>query len=101
MIHVSQLDHEAMLAQFNRLIQELLRGSINRNTFKPWEIDILLDIESCSLKDGSKRELLRRYQKAVIRQMDKGAEMPMKLSEFLDIQKSKRGEPDTEFISNA
>ena len=79
-----------MLAQFNRLIQELLRGSITRNTFRPWEIDILLDIESCPLKDGSKRELLRRYQKAVIRQMDKGAEMPMKLSEFLDLQKSKR-----------
>lgn len=90
MTHSSQLDHEAMLAQFNRLIQELLRGSITRNTFRPWEIDILLDIESCPLKDGSKRELLRRYQKAVIRQMDKGAEMPMKLSEFLDLQKSKR-----------
>ncbi len=89
-----------MLAQFNRLIQELLRGSINRNTFKPWEIEILLDIESCSLKDGSKRELLRRYQKAVIRQMDKGAEMPMKLSEFLDIQKAKRIGRDAEAVSN-
>ena len=101
MIHSSQLDHEAMLAQFNRLIQELLRGSITRNTFKPWEIDLLLDIEACSLKDGSKRELLRRYQKAVIRQMDKGAMMPMKLSEFLDIQKAKRGEPVTEPIASA
>ena len=90
MTHSGQLDHEAMLAQFNRLIQELLRGSITRNTFRPWEIDILLDIESCPLKDGSKRELLRRYQKAVIRQMDKGADTPMKLSEFLDLQKSKR-----------
>ena len=101
MLHSNQLDHEAMLAQFNRLIQELLRGAMNRNTFRPWEINILLDIESCALKDGNKRELLRRYQKAVIRQMDKGAEMPMKLSEFLDIQKAKRGEVDAEVVSNA
>lgn len=95
MIQAGHLDHEAMLAQFNRLIQELLRGAINRNTFKPWEIEVLLDIESCSLKDGSKRELLRRYQKAVIRQMDKGADMPMKLSQFLDNQKAKRGETES------
>ena len=101
MIHNNELDHEAMLAQFNRLIQELLRGAMNRNTFRPWEIELLLDIESCSLKDGSKRELLRRYQKAVIRQMDKGANMPMKLSEFLDLQKAKRGETESKALATA
>jgi len=100
MIHSNELDHEAVLAQFNRLIQELLRGAMNRNTFRPWEIAILLDIETCALKDGSKRELLRRYQKAVIRQMDKGAETPMKLSEFLDIQKAKRGETGAEALTS-
>ena len=78
-----ELDHEAMLAQFNRLVQELLKGSMNRNTFRPWEIEILLDIEDCSFRDGTKRETLKRYQKAVQRQMEKGANMPMKLSEFL------------------
>ena len=78
-----ELDHEAMLAQFNRLVQELLKGSMNRNTFRPWEIEILLDIEDCNFRDGTKRETLKRYQKAVQRQMEKGANMPMKLSEFL------------------
>ena len=78
-----ELDHEAMLAQFNRLIQELLKGSMNRNTFRPWEIEILLDIEDCDFGDGGKRDLLKRYQKAVQRQMERGANMPMKLSEFL------------------
>jgi hypothetical protein len=29
------LDSEALLMQFNRLIQELLRGAMNRNTFRP------------------------------------------------------------------
>ena len=76
-------DTDALLMQFNRLIQELLRGNINRNTFRPWEIEILLDIESCDLRDFSKRDILKRYQKAVQRQMEKGAPTPMKLSEFL------------------
>ena len=79
-----------MLAQFNRLIQELLRGSMNRNSFRPWEIDLLLDIEGCNLRDGSRRETLRRYQKAVQRQMERGAPTPMKLSEYLDSQRVRR-----------
>ena len=40
-------DSDTVLAQFNRLIGELLRGSLNRNTFRPWEIEILLDLEGC------------------------------------------------------
>ena len=76
-------DSEIMLNRFNRLIQELLRGSMNRNTFRPFEIDILLDIEACNLKETGKKEILRRYQKAVQRAMDKGAAKPMKLSEYL------------------
>jgi hypothetical protein len=40
-------DSDTILAQFNRLVQELLRGSLNRNTFRPWEIELLLDIEMC------------------------------------------------------
>ena len=83
-------DSETVLAQFNRLIQELLRGSMNRNTFRPWEIEILLDIEGCDLRDASKRETLRRYQKAVQRHMERGARLPLKLSEYLDAQKTKR-----------
>jgi hypothetical protein len=83
-------DSEAVLAQFNRLIQELLRGCLNRNTFRPWEIEILLDIESCEFKDGNKRETLRRYQKAVQRHMDKGARLPFKLSEYLESLQNRR-----------
>ena len=76
-------DSEIVLNRFNRLIQELLRGSMNRNTFRPFEIDILLDIESCNLKEAGKKEILRRYQRAVQRAMEKGAQKPMKLSEYL------------------
>ena len=83
-------DSDAVLAQFNRLIQELLRGNMHRNTFRPWEIELLLDIESCNLRKASKRETLRRYQKAVQRHMEKGARLPLKLSEYLEAVKLKR-----------
>jgi hypothetical protein len=83
-------DADAILIQFNRLIQELLRGNMNRNTFRPWEIELLLDIESCNLRESSKREILRRYQRAVQRQMEKGGRVPLKLSEYLENNRLKR-----------
>ena len=89
-MHDSLPDSDAVLAQFNRLIQELLRGNMHRNTFRPWEVDLLLDIESCNLRESSKRETLRRYQKAVQRHMEKGARLPLKLSEYIEAVKSKR-----------
>ncbi len=61
-----------------------------RNTFRPWEIQILLDIESCQLKEGQKRETMRRYQRAVQRQMEKGVPRPMKLSEYLEANRLRR-----------
>ena len=89
-LHDSGPDSDTVLAQFNRLIQELLRGNMHRNTFRPWEIELLLDIEACNLRDSSRREMLRRYQRAVQRQMDKGAKRPMKLSEYIESVKAKR-----------
>jgi hypothetical protein len=89
-MHESLPDSDAVLAQFNRLIQELLRGNMHRNTFRPWEIELLLDIEGSNLRESSKRETLRRYQKAVQRHMEKGARLPLKLSEYLDAVKNKR-----------
>ncbi len=82
-------DTDFVLARFNKLVQELLRGSITRNTFRPWEVEILLDMEACNLRDGGRKELIRRYQKAVQRSMEKGAPMPLKLSEYLALQKSR------------
>jgi hypothetical protein len=85
---VETLDSEAVLGRFNKLVNDLLRGTMNRNTFQPWEIDILLDIESCNLKDAIGRETLRRYQKAVQRSMEKGARTPLRLSEYLSNKKN-------------
>jgi hypothetical protein len=84
---VETVDSEARLNRFNRLMQELIRGNMNRNTFHPWEIEILLDIEACQIREPVKRETLRRYQKAVQRAMEKGAPTPLRLSDYLSGKK--------------
>ena len=78
-----QRDTEEILRQFNRLVRELLRGQINRNSFRPWEVELLLDIDNCHLTESTKEGILHRYQRAVQRRLDRGANVPMKLSEYL------------------
>jgi hypothetical protein len=76
---------DEVLAQFNRLIEELLGGNLHRSTFQPWEIVILLDMSSCDLGGFSKRRsILREYQKAVQQHMEAGARTPLKLSEYME-----------------
>ncbi len=75
---------EEFLNGFNRLIRELIRGKINRNTFQPWEIEFLLDIENCHIKESARENVLHRYQRSVQHQMKRGAVKPLKLSEFLE-----------------
>jgi hypothetical protein len=75
---------ELMLNRFNRLMTEVFRGGVKRNAFQPWEIDILLDMDNCELRPRRRLEVLRQYQKAVQRQMEKGPGPPMKLSEYLE-----------------
>ena len=72
-----------MLNRFHRLIDDVARESITRNCFQRWEIDLLLDLHACELRPHARRDVLRQYQRAVERQFDKGADAPMRLSEFL------------------
>ncbi|MBZ5625947.1 MAG: hypothetical protein LAQ69_45750 [Acidobacteriia bacterium] len=81
---------ELMLNRFNRLISELLRGAIARNTFQPWEIEILLDIETCGVDLRKQPDILRQYRKAVARQLEIGPGPPMKLSEYLQLKMTRR-----------
>jgi hypothetical protein len=76
-------DLELMLNRFNRLLNEVIRGESQRNSFLPWEVDILLDLENCELDRRRRLEILRQYRRAVGIQMEKGPGPPMKLSEFL------------------
>jgi hypothetical protein len=85
---------ELMLNQFRRLVRDIQRGLITRNTFQPWQIELLLDIEACHLDWRLRPEILRRYEKAVERQLEMGGGTPMKLSEFLQLR-AKRNESST------
>ena len=87
---------ELMLNRFNRLLGELMRGTIVRNSFEPWEVDILLDIENCQLERRRRLEILRQYQRAVTRQMETGPGPPMKLSRFLEERARRREQSLTE-----
>ena len=79
-----------MLNRFNRLIGELLRGSIVRTTFQPWEVELILDMQNCEFDPRKRQEILRQYQRAVQKQMDTGPGPPMKLSEFLHLKMTRR-----------
>ena len=83
---------EIMLNRFNKLMGELMRGTIARNSIFSWEIDILLDMDDCRLERRRRLETLRQYQKAVERQMTLGPGPPMKLSQFLVTRSHRREE---------
>jgi hypothetical protein len=88
------IDLELMLNRFNRLIGEVMRGALARNSFQPWEAEILMDLDNCPLERRRRMEILRQYQRAVERQMATGPGPPMKLSEFLAIRERRREQTD-------
>ncbi len=90
MVAEDLIELELTLNRFRRLVGELIRGELARNSFQPWEVEILLDIESCPVKSKERLEILRRYQKAVEKQMEIGPGPPMKLSEFLQLRATRR-----------
>ena len=82
-------ERERQLNRFRRLIGELQRGEMTRNSFEPWEIDLLVDFENCQLPSRRRTEILRQYQRAVERQLETGLGPPIKLSHFL-VQREQR-----------
>jgi hypothetical protein len=83
------VDSFAILGQFNRLMKELLGQGVYRHTFRPWEIEILIEIEEWNVLGSRRAAMLRRYQKAVQRHLESGARMPLRFSEFLQSAGSK------------
>ena len=79
----NSVDTDEILCRFNRLIRELLQGGTRRESFQRWEVELLLDIQNCQIEKSARGDTLRRYQRAVQRQLERGGTVPMKLSEFL------------------
>ncbi|MGO9439486.1 MAG: hypothetical protein ACLPXM_02995, partial [Terriglobales bacterium] len=74
---------ERRLVQFDSMIAELAAGEIRRTTFEPWEIQVMLDIQSCQAEEANKKEMLRRYQKAAHRWLERGGRTVLLLSDYL------------------
>ncbi len=84
------VDRELMRNRFQRLIGELMHGSVGRTTFQPWEIELLIDIQACQTMPQRRVETLRQYLRAVEKQLDDGPGPPMKLSTFLQTRITRR-----------
>lgn len=84
-------DSERILSRFNRLMHDLLRARPGRTCFERWEVELMLDLQACELPRARRKEMLRRYQKAVERQLERGPGPPLKLSEFLARREPKGG----------
>ncbi|MGB7760556.1 MAG: hypothetical protein WBL61_12045 [Bryobacteraceae bacterium] len=80
---------EIMLNRFRKLVAELMRGSVTRNSFQAWEVEILIDYHNSAVAPRHRLETLRQYQREVEKQMETGPGPPMKFSEFLQ-QKTMR-----------
>ncbi len=75
-------DTSHLLLRFNRLMRDVRTGEPSRNVYAQWEVEILLDLDSCPLPAASRHRLLDRYQRAARRRLERGAG-PLKLSEYL------------------
>jgi hypothetical protein len=83
---------ELMFNRFRRLLRELMNGETSRNCFQAWEVELLVDVQNCDLPARRRTELLRQYERAVDRQLQRGPGPPMRLSEFLVMRAARRGE---------
>ena len=81
-----------MANRFNRLIKELLNGEVRRNCFQPFEVDLLVDLQECRMTRSRRDEFLRRYQRVVQRQLERGELPPVRFSDFAG-QRGRRPQP--------
>ena len=81
---------ERVLCRFRRLMQELERGTIARNTFEGWEVDLLIDILNTELTGTKRWALLKQYRKTAEKQIEEGRAPPLKFSEYLELRAKAR-----------
>ena len=41
------IHNELMLCRFRKLMNEVRAGAIRRNSFEPWEVELLVDLMMC------------------------------------------------------
>jgi hypothetical protein len=75
-------DSSQTLIRLNRLIRDLEYGGTRQTCFRPWEVEWLVDLESCRLDSSRKWKTIRRYQKAAQKELEQGRGVLM-ISEYL------------------
>lgn len=83
MAAVSLNQEEEIRKRFQRLIEELLEQRVKRNSFQPWEIDLLIDIDQYHFPRSLRTRLLQRYERAVLKSLAKGIGKPFLFSQYL------------------
>jgi hypothetical protein len=86
-------DVELIINRFNRLVKEILNGEVRRTCFQPWEMGLLVDLEECRLTRSRRDEALRRYQRAVQHQLERGQTPPVRFCDFVGRRARKAGVP--------
>ena len=81
------------LSSLNQLVHEIIGGGVRRNTFTQWELELLLDLQTCRIRKGARPEVLRRYLKAVQRHFADGALDPLRLTTFLELEEQRHQPP--------
>jgi hypothetical protein len=87
------------MTSINRLIHEIIGGSVRRHTFSQWELELLLDLQTCRVRKSARSELLRRYVKAVQQHFTEGAVSPLRLAAFLEHENQRSRTPAKERVT--
>jgi hypothetical protein len=80
----------AELTAFSQFVQDVIGGAVRRHTFSEWELELLLDLQTCAIRKSARADLLRRYLKAVHQDFAAGALAPLRFSSFLERRKQRR-----------
>lgn len=72
------------LTSLSQLVQEVIGGTLRRNTFTECELQLLLDLQTCRIRKSTKPDILRRYLKAVQQQFTVDASAPLRFLKFFE-----------------
>ena len=71
------------MSSVSQFVHEVISGSVRRNTFTPWELELLLDLQASRVRKGSRPEVLKRYLRAAQQDAAHGSSDLLRLSAFL------------------
>jgi hypothetical protein len=72
------------LTSITGFVYDLVCGNVQRHTFTQWELELLLDLQTCRVHPGMRADMLRRYIRAVQQHYCTGASYPLRLATFLE-----------------